>query len=118
MKPNTDTRKNTSPERQQPPTKGPIPETVEMPTGEINPPALDTGDTLPKEVKATIGVVTDCTNLYLREEPEARGKVLSILPALTEVEVDMDNSTNDFYKICTSTGVRGFCMKKYIAIRR
>lgn len=66
----------------------------------------------------TTGVVTECVRLNIRETPDRDGKVVAIIDLLTDVVVDLENSTDEFYKISTATGVAGFCMKKYIALRR
>lgn len=68
-----------------------------------------------------IGVVTDCLKLNVRSTPvndKTGGNVVTTIDCLTEVVVDEDASTDKFYKICTASGVEGFCMKEYIAIRR
>ena len=64
------------------------------------------------------GVVTECVKLNIRETPSADGDVVAIINLLTDVVVDLEDSTDEFYKISTATGVKGFCMKKYIALRR
>lgn len=66
----------------------------------------------------TIGVVTDCTKLNVRAEPDPNADVVVVISMLTEVVVDTDTSTSEFYKICTAAGIEGFCMRKYIAIRK
>lgn len=72
-----------------------------------------------KAVKAfTTGMVTECLKLNVRKEPSADGEVLAIIDALSEVKVDVDESTDDFYKVCTAAGIEGFCMRKYIALKR
>lgn len=71
-----------------------------------------------EERKPVIGVVTDCLELNLREKPNPNATVLTVISALTEVAVDMDVSTDSFYKVCTAAGIEGFCMRKYIAIRK
>lgn len=68
-----------------------------------------------------IGVVTDCLKLNVRGTPDndpSGGNVVTTIECLTEVMVDMASSTKEFYKIHTPAGVEGFCMKKYIAIRK
>lgn len=45
-------------------------------------------------------------------------EVTGHLSVLTEVLVDMDKSTEDFYRVLARNGVAGFCPKKYVAIRR
>ena len=59
------------------------------------------------------GIVTDC--LYL---PDINADVAVVIDALTQVCVDLDASTEDFYKVRTSDGVEGFCMRKYIALSK
>ena len=61
------------------------------------------------------GVVTDCLRAAIYQEPRANSKVITLL---TKVTVDMDGSTEGFYKVSTSDGIRGYCMKKFIAVRR
>lgn len=56
----------------------------------------------------TSGVVTECLCLNVRKTPSPDGDVVNII----------DYHTDEFYKIGTATGVNGFCMKKYIALRR
>lgn len=77
------------------------------------------GDEQAVEDKAAVtGVVTDCFKLNLREEANPNANVVAVIPALTEVVIEMEASTDSFYKVCTAAGIEGFCMRKYIAIRR
>lgn len=64
-----------------------------------------------------IGIVTDCERLNVREAPVSDAKILIEIPALSEVLIDEKESTDAFYKICTASGVQGFCMKKFISVR-
>lgn len=67
-------------------------------------------------VEPVVGVVTDCTRLNVREAPHSDAAVLGIITAATELIVLEDESTDEFYKICTSIGLEGYCMKKFITI--
>jgi len=40
--------------------------------------------------------------------------VICTINCHAEVEIDELESTDDFYKICTASGVEGYCMKKFI----
>lgn len=71
----------------------------------------------PEEKKTIVGVVTDCLRLNLREKPDPGATVLMVIPASTEVTIDLEASTDKFYRVCTAAGVEGFCMRKYITIR-
>lgn len=77
-------------------------------------------DTLVVEEKAVvyIGKIRDCDKLNVREEPTLEAKVVCKLDKLSEVYVDKSKSTRDFYKILTSTGVNGYCMKKYMSTKK
>lgn len=63
-----------------------------------------------------IGVVVDCERLNVRKEPSADADVLTTIPKGAEVQIDIFESTNDFYKVCTEAGVEGFCMAAYIKV--
>lgn len=67
-----------------------------------------------KPEEPVMAVVTDCQKLNVREEPKADAKVIEKIDVNSEVMIDMTESTNEFYKIYTSSGVDGFCMRKYI----
>ena len=71
-----------------------------------------------EKVTVYIGKIRDCDKLNVREEPTMDSKVLCKLDKLSEVQVDKSNSTKDFYKILTSKGVSGYCMKKYMSIKK
>lgn len=64
-----------------------------------------------------IGVVVNCTRLNVREEPNAKADIVCVIEALDEVMIEEGASTDDFYKIYTTSGLEGFCMKKFIVIR-
>ena len=71
-----------------------------------------------EKVAVYIGKIRDCDKLNVREEPTTEAKVICKLDKLSEVQIDKTNSTKDFYKILTSTGVNGYCMKKYMSIKK
>lgn len=55
-------------------------------------------------------------NIYAKPDPDAM--IICQLNGGTRVEVDARQDLGKFYIVCTSMGVEGFCMKKYIAIER
>ena len=63
------------------------------------------------------GVVVDCFRLNVRSAPSIDAEVVCEIDCSTDMLVYEEESTDEFYKICTSSGVEGFCMKKYISIR-
>lgn len=62
-----------------------------------------------------IGIVVNCLNLNIRKEPSIDSDVILVIPALSKLMIDLDNSTDDWLSVCTETGFEGFCMKKYVA---
>ena len=75
-------------------------------------PAIDTViDTVPAP---KIGRVFGCTSLNVRKAPKTNATVICTINCHAEVEIDELESTDDFYKICTASGIEGYCMKKFI----
>lgn len=72
---------------------------------------------LSTEIEPLIGFVDDCERLRVRKESNVDSEELCILDKMSEVVVDLDNSTDYFYKVKTSEGVEGYCMKKFIKIK-
>ncbi len=64
------------------------------------------------------GTVTNCLSLNLRAEPKPDARILAELTALDKVTVNMDKSTDEFYSVRSSSGVKGYCMRKFIAVKR
>ena len=77
---------------------------------------VTTPEVTPEEPELLLGVVTDCAKLNVRKAPEVTAPIICTIPRDTEVEVLFEESTDEFYKVLTATGVEGFCMAKYIAI--
>lgn len=69
-------------------------------------------------VEDVIGVVTDCLKLNIRKEPDKDSDVVVVVTCLDELKIDLDASTDDWYAVCTVTGIEGFCMKKFVAVRQ
>ncbi len=64
-----------------------------------------------------IGLVSNCKKLNVREKPTVEAPVVCEIDCQTELMIDEKESTEEFYKVCTVTGIEGFCMKKFIAIQ-
>lgn len=63
-----------------------------------------------------VGIV-NCLRLHVLSEPNLDSEVVCKVRYLTEVAIDMKNSTEDFYKIYTAIGADGFCQKDLITIK-
>ena len=62
------------------------------------------------------GIVSGCTKLNVREEPNVFSEVIAVIPAGTEVIIDADDMTDGWYRVCTSAGIEGYCMLEYIQV--
>lgn len=72
----------------------------------------------PEPKKTARGVVVGCFNLNVRTGPRKDFDVICEIPSDSEVEIDESESFEDFYKVCTASGVEGFCMKKFIEVKK
>lgn len=70
------------------------------------------------EAKTLVGIVTNCLKLNVRKTPVPNGEIICEIPALSEVLIDEKESTVNFYKIYTVSGIEGYCVKDYIAISK
>lgn len=77
---------------------------------------VTTPEVTPEEPEMIFGAVTDCAKLNVRKAPNANAPIICTIPRNTEVEVFFEESTDEFYKVLTASGIEGFCMAKYIAI--
>lgn len=62
------------------------------------------------------GIVVDCVKLNVRKAPAADAAIICTIPRETEVVISEEESTEEFYKVYTASGIEGFCMKQYISI--
>lgn len=63
------------------------------------------------------GVVSGCKKLNVRKSPTPLADVLCVLNENSKVEISEDDSTVEFYKVTTASGVEGYCMKKFITVK-
>lgn len=69
------------------------------------------------EAPKAVGHISNCEKLNIRTEPNANGEVVTILPVGTELSIDLSESNDEWYKICTLHGIEGYCMKKFVYVR-
>lgn len=86
-------------------------------------PELDMNEVAEVEPEITIvapnvvpGTVTDCTRLNVRVAPFTNAEVACVLNANSQLEVIPDESVTDWYKVCTATGIEGYCMRRFVSI--
>ena len=68
------------------------------------------------DLDVLVGVVVNCMNAYIFEHPDVNSNVVAEVRALSNVLIDENGSTDDFYKIYTATSMEGYCPKKFIAV--
>ena len=74
-------------------------------------------ETPKKESK--VGIVANCEKLNLRRSPLKDSDGANIITELLSgvaVVIDEDESTPDFYKVTTETGLEGYCMRRFIEL--
>lgn len=96
------------------------PATNAAPEAQTTQPEPETPDVLPGAPEAVIGVVVNCKKLNIRADASVKAEVLCVINKGEEVEIDEEDSTDDFYAVIyggnKSVSVIGFCMKQYIKI--
>lgn len=70
----------------------------------------------PKKEKA-LGTVANCPRLRVREHPSINAVVAAEIDEGSEVVINEDKSTEEFYSVVTATGLEGYCMKDYIQVK-
>lgn len=64
----------------------------------------------------SVGVVT-CLRLHIHSKPDLESEIVCKIRYLTEVVVDLAESTKDFYKVYTAVGAEGFCLRDCVSIK-
>ena len=67
--------------------------------------------TLPNVVT---GVVAHCAKLNVRKSPVVNSEIVCVLDAMSELKIDVNKSTENWYYVCAANGAEGYCMKPYI----
>lgn len=69
------------------------------------------------KTKEMLTGVTNVLRTHIHSEPDTNSEVICKVRYLTEVVIDPDSSTTDFYKVYTAMGSEGFCQKDQITIK-
>lgn len=86
-------------------------ETVEEAVEEVK------ADTSKTNTEMITGIVDNCDKLNVRRNPTLSAKPLTVINKGSEVQIDTNNSTSEWYKVCTTNGIEGYCMKEFITIK-
>lgn len=61
--------------------------------------------------------IVNCLRLSIYYEPDLDSEIICKVRYLTEVKMDLDESTDNFYKVYTAIGVEGFCLKEFVTVK-
>ena len=64
-----------------------------------------------------IGIVASCGRLNVRRKPSVKSEVVYEALIGSELVIDLDKSTDEWFKVCTPAGIEGFCMKQFVEIQ-
>lgn len=70
---------------------------------------------IPEEPAFPHGIVTGCSKLNVRAEPDLNAKVVCVIAKDSDVLIDLEESTDEWYAVYVGEE-EGFCMKKFITI--
>ena len=71
----------------------------------------------PPKKEKVLGTVVNCPRLRVREHPSINAVVAAEIDEGSEVVINEDESTEEFYSVITATGLEGYCMKDYIQLK-
>lgn len=89
---------------------------IELPDEVAETPVADETIVCPAEHVYVKGFVTNCARLNVREHPSTDAKVVCVLPLAAELSVCTAHNHDDWFEVCTATGVEGYCMKQFINV--
>lgn len=92
-------------------------ETIEKVTEEVTDqevivPSLDNN----VENNEVIGKISGFEKLYVRKEASKDSEPVGIVTDKDDLSIDVARSTDDFYKVITSNGLEGYCVKEFVKI--
>ena len=89
-------------------------EVVEEVTEEVE--AVEETEEIGEENEIAFGTVECKNKLNVRKAPIVGAPIATEIKNGSMVEINLAESTEEFYKVCTEKGVEGFCMKKFIKL--
>ena len=63
-----------------------------------------------------IGKISGFEKLYVRKEASKDSEPVGIVTDKDDLSIDVSHSTDDFYKVITSNGLEGYCVKEFVKI--
>ena len=95
-----------------------IEETIEEVTDEvIEPEVIVPSVENNVENNEVIGKISGFEKLYASKEASKDSEPVGIVTDKDDLSIDVAHSTDDFYKVITSNGLEGYCVKQFINIK-
>ena len=102
-------------------------EQVEETLNEVEESTNETEETIEPEVivpsiennvenNEVIGKISGFEKLYVRKEASKDSELVGIVTDKDDLSIDVARSTDDFYKVITSNGLEGYCVKEFVKI--
>ena len=86
--------------------------TEEVTEPEVIVPSIEDG----VENNEVIGKISGFEKLYVRKEANKDSEPVGIVTDKDDLSIDIAHSTDDFYKVITSNGLEGYCVKEFVKI--
>lgn len=98
-------------------TTNEIEETTEEVTNEVTEPEVIVPSIENNvENNEVIGKISGFEKLYVRKEASKDSEPVGIVTDKDDLSIDVARSTDDFYKVITSNGLEGYCIKEFVKI--
>lgn len=95
----------------------PVIETIPEIKPEVKPEVKSAAPVQPTKPITKNGVVSDCAKLNIRDGASTTANVLCTVDVNSELVVYINENFGEFYKVCTASGVEGYCMKNYVSLK-
>lgn len=94
---------------------------IEETTGEVTEEVTEPEVIVPSiennvENNEVIGKISGFKKLYVRKEASKDSEPVGIVTDKDDLSIDVARSTDDFYKVITSNGLEGYCVKEFVKI--
>lgn len=92
-------------------------ETVEQLENSIEETPIETEPVEQLTESEPIEGIVNCEKLNVRSDATIDSEPVGVINRDSKVFIYEDESTEEFYKVCTATGLEGYCMKKFISVQ-
>ena len=91
-------------------------EQVEETINEVEESTNKIEETKKEVIEEVIGKIIEFEKLYIRKEADKNSEPVGIVTNKDYLSIDIIHSTDDFYKVITSNGLEGYCVKEFVKI--